>query len=234
MRRSTLVLLACCGSLAAVTLIEIIYYDPSSDVLLTATEESNIISYIDARAGEPTFDPPPIAHFKEITGRPLFSPTRRPMSTAAKSPASTTAKLPIDIYRLRGILLSERHNIGLVERRSDGMVIRLFEGDIVDGWEVTSIEPRAIQFSDRKQIYTIRMDDSVKEESLDFGSETVIDVDSEKEIHEQNIAEQIHEDRIEEEGHEENIWQEEKNTLWDGGRDGHADDLRLFPGPRRS
>ena len=147
MRRSVLALLVCCGSFAAVTYVKANYPNVSSDLPVPLAEVRNRPN--DTDVSNVGLKYPPISHFREITDRPLFSPSRRPARTADLS--------PMDAYRLRGVLVSNRRKTGLLERRSDGMSIPVHEGDIVDTWQIVLIDTKEIVWSDSAQFHTMRI-----------------------------------------------------------------------------
>jgi len=74
---------------------------------------------------------PPLDAFREITERPLFSPSRRP---SASVPATASQGL-----RLEGVLVvgAEKHAI---IKQADGRTARVAEGETVGEWTVRQIE----------------------------------------------------------------------------------------------
>ena len=150
-----------CLSLGFLALAEFIYYRPSSDRSSDFEEQHKKSDYADYEILEYRFLPPPIAHLREITDRPLFTRTRRPAELIVQS--------PIETFRLHGVMLTNRHNTALVERRSDGVLLRLREGDHVDGWQIAFIDADAIGFSGSGDSYAIKISDTV-EDRLDHDS----------------------------------------------------------------
>ena len=217
MRRSTLLLLVCCGSLAAVTYYEFMYYDPLSEVLFPVTEED---SHTDVPDVDSQYDFPPLLHFREISKRPLFSPSRRP--------APRTHANLVDAYRLRGVFLFEKRKFGLVERLSDGTSIRVSEGDVVDAWRVAFIDDEAIGLSDSIELHTLRISQAREEDIASSAYEASTGGNSQETIHHEVIDSEFEEDLYAENGLEEEV-----NMPWDlHRRSGHADHPRLRPDRR--
>ncbi len=79
--------------------------------------------------------------------RPLFAPSRkRPPPAAAAGPASKIvgAKALPPSYDLMGVVRDSGHAIALLRKKSDGTSYRVQVGDMLGGWQVSKVEPRAV------------------------------------------------------------------------------------------
>ena len=82
--------------------------------------------------------------------RPLFSATRRikvrpPAAEAAPKPEPTGPILSLDQWSLLGIFDSGEVEGALIRHPNSGRH-RLVVGESVDGWELTSVDPRSVRF----------------------------------------------------------------------------------------
>ena len=82
--------------------------------------------------------------------RPLFSATRRikvrpPAAEAAPKPEPTGPILSLDKWSLLGIFDSGEVEGALIRHPNSGRH-RLVVGESVDGWELTSVDPRSVRF----------------------------------------------------------------------------------------
>lgn len=140
--------------LASIVQVTILYayanhYDYFPRFLAMKSEEPIDKVKIDDLPSNLSFNPPLLSSFKEITDRPLFSPSRRP-----DSPSST---ISISAYAVRGVLLSRRRNVALVESRPHGTVIRVSEGDVIAGWQIVFINANEIGLSSTSSFHTMKI-----------------------------------------------------------------------------
>jgi hypothetical protein len=86
----------------------------------------------------------------DLTGRPLFTPSRRPPPVFAP-PQEATALAPPPAppatpdYTLVGVIRDGDRAIALLRSRSDGRNLRVEAGDTVRGWEVAAVEARSVR-----------------------------------------------------------------------------------------
>ena len=88
--------------------------------------------------------------FTAFSERPLFSATRRmkvrpPAPEAAPKPEPTAPILSLDQWSLLGIFDSGEVEGALIRHPNSGRH-RLVVGESVDGWELTSVDPRSVRF----------------------------------------------------------------------------------------
>lgn len=88
--------------------------------------------------------------FTAFSERPLFSATRRirvrpPAPEAAPKPEPTGPILSLDQWSLLGIVDSGEVEGALIRHPNSGRH-RLVVGEQLDGWELTSVDPRSIRF----------------------------------------------------------------------------------------
>lgn len=88
--------------------------------------------------------------FTAFSERPLFSATRRikvrpPVAEAAPKPEPTAPILSLDQWSLLGIFDSGEVEGALIRHPNSGRH-RLVVGESVDGWELTSVDPRSVRF----------------------------------------------------------------------------------------
>ena len=209
MRLSTLLLLVCCGTLAAVICYEFIYYDPLSEAAPSLSADD--ASHTDESEKDPEYDYPLITQFREISERPLFSPSRSRSNTHRES---------VDAYRLRGIFSSKNRKFGLVERLSDGTSIRVSDGGIIDGWQVLFIDEESIVMTDSSQVVTLEITHARDEEYIP-------EVLDEEILYEGELAEGNTDSDLGEALYAENGEEEEAYMPWGmDRRSGQADHLR--------
>lgn len=86
----------------------------------------------------------------DFAERPLFSATRRtrvsrPAPTAVPKPEPAAPILSLDQWSLLGIFDSGEVEGALIRHPNSGRH-RLVVGESVDGWELTSVDPRSVRF----------------------------------------------------------------------------------------
>ena len=112
--------------------------EPSSDLFANPDETSWASQ--DATTGAVT----------DFTERPLFSGTRRtrvspPAPKAVSKPEPAAPILSLDQWSLLGIFDSGEVEGALIRHPNSGRH-RLVVGESVDGWELTSVDPRSVRF----------------------------------------------------------------------------------------
>jgi len=84
---------------------------------------------------------------KDWVERPLFAPSRKrpPPTAAAQGPAPVAGAKPLPpSYELMGVVLDSGRAIALLRKKSDGTSFRVQVGDMLGGWQVSKVEPRAV------------------------------------------------------------------------------------------
>jgi general secretion pathway protein N len=87
---------------------------------------------------------------RDITQRPLFTPTRRPPPAPAPSepePAFAPPPAPPSTpdHILLGIVRDGDRAIALLRGRSDGRTLRVEAGDMVGGWGIASVDTVSVR-----------------------------------------------------------------------------------------
>lgn len=130
---------------------------------LRAAPNNFIASAISSSApfavADPTIDelPPirPESAFREISARPLFSPTRRPPQAEPTESASTS---PL-VAELSAVAANGSDRLAVVAVGQPPRVLRLKEGDTVDGWTAVSIFSDRVQFRRGAALQEIKIKD---------------------------------------------------------------------------
>jgi hypothetical protein len=81
---------------------------------------------------------------RDMTERPLFTPTRRPPPVPAPSPAEPAfvpppLPPPSPDYMLLGIIRNDDRATALLRSQSDGRNLRVEAGDTIGGWEIAAV-----------------------------------------------------------------------------------------------
>jgi general secretion pathway protein N len=106
----------------------------------TSSEESASAAISESRR-EPApddarFSLPPLRDLKEVTDRPLFSPSRRPPPPQASQEAiKQSGSLALD-----GVILSSEGRIALISHGRPPVLVHVAEGREIEGWTVLSIQ----------------------------------------------------------------------------------------------
>jgi len=111
----------------------------------------------------------PLSALTVTQERPIFSATRRP-------PPRAVAAAPVDEVRppappkpveappplmLVGAVVGEGDAIAILVNRTDQKVVRLRQGESLDGWSLTSVQPREVTFKqgDRTEVLALQRPD---------------------------------------------------------------------------
>jgi hypothetical protein len=90
---------------------------------------------------------------RDITGRPLFAPSRRPPPAAATVQAEPAfvppPAPPSPDYTLLGIIRNGDRATALLRSRSDGRNLRVEAGDMVGGWEIAAVDNVSVRLKRR-------------------------------------------------------------------------------------
>jgi hypothetical protein len=87
------------------------------------------------------------AELKDMIERPLFASRRRrpPPTEQVEAPAAPTEVKPQPpSFELLGIVRDGEHAIALLRRKDDGTNFRVEVGDMIGGWRVSKLEPKAV------------------------------------------------------------------------------------------
>lgn len=100
--------------------------------------------------------------------RPIFSATRRPPPRAVaaaptdevRAPPPKPAEAPPPLL-LVGAVVGEGDAIAILVNRTDQKVVRLRQGEALDGWSLTSVQPREVTFKqgDRSEVLALQRPD---------------------------------------------------------------------------
>ena len=87
---------------------------------------------------------------RDMTERPLFTPTRRPPPDPAPreaQPAFVPPPAPPSTpdYMLLGIIRDGDRAIALLRGRSDGRNLRVEAGDMIGGWEIAAVDTVSVR-----------------------------------------------------------------------------------------
>ena len=95
-----------------------------------------------------TLQIPPVATFREVIERPLFSDTRRqpPVVKAAGANAARATQL-VGKWKVSGIVVAGDSSFALVEGIRDRKTVRLQLGTPLDGWQLEEIHPDRLVFT---------------------------------------------------------------------------------------
>jgi hypothetical protein len=101
------------------------------------------------KAQEPSISNPlgaiEISSLRDTVDRPLFaSSRRRPPASASKATDGIKAPAQPPTFELLGVALGGPRAIAILRRKSDGISYRVQAGDILAGWQVSKVEPRAV------------------------------------------------------------------------------------------
>lgn len=116
-----------------------------------ATEEPSAEPHTDTAAAAPSGNP--LASLdklslKDWVERPLFAPSRKrppPSEAAAQGPATLVGPKPQPpSYELLGVIRDRGNAIALLRKKADGTSFRVQAGDMLGGWQVSKVEPRAV------------------------------------------------------------------------------------------
>jgi hypothetical protein len=88
----------------------------------------------------------PLAAYREVRERPLFSDSRRPPEKAAQAPAATRAVQLDTKWKVTGIVVAGESSFVHVEGLRDRKTVRLQVGMPLDGWKLQEIAPNEIVF----------------------------------------------------------------------------------------
>jgi hypothetical protein len=83
---------------------------------------------------------PDLDAFSDVTERPLFTPGRRPPAAAVAAPDPSSPPPP---FALIGVIGAGADRVALM-RGPDGTARRGRVGDVVDGWRIDRVDPRAV------------------------------------------------------------------------------------------
>lgn len=140
----------------AVALGGLLYWDRqgrSDDSIVRAARPTPTSKGVPARSvmatGPSTFR---IDDLRDWEQRPLFEPTRRqplpppppPKPAVVAKPLPQPAGVDASTFRLLGVSLGEERAVALVSLAGGQRLVRARQGDVVEGWQVTSVEPRQI------------------------------------------------------------------------------------------
>jgi general secretion pathway protein N len=110
----------------------------------------------------------PLSVLSATQERPIFSATRRPPPRAvaaapveevhAPPPKPVEAPPPL---MLVGAVVGEGDAIAILVNRTDQKVVRLRQGETLDGWSLTSVQPREVTFKqgDRSEVLALQRPD---------------------------------------------------------------------------
>ena len=90
------------------------------------------------------------ASLRDMTERPLFTPTRRPPPKPAPREAEAAYVPPpappsTPDYTLLGIIRDGDRAIALLRGRSDGRNLRVEAGDMIGGWEIAAVDTVSVR-----------------------------------------------------------------------------------------
>jgi len=105
---------------------------------------------------------PPAYHPREIAAPDLDRSLFQAASHDAPAPETQDLSSAPEM-RLAGVLISDNLHIALIELQ-DASLQRVIEGDEVDGWIVTSIQPRSITLTGQDRVKVYPLDASVEEQ----------------------------------------------------------------------
>jgi hypothetical protein len=92
----------------------------------------------------------PLNLLSDTRDRPLFSPTRRPPPpppTPVVERVTPPAPVPPPNVVLLGVVTDETGARAVVRSNSPDKIVRARLGELIDGWQVTEIEPRRLVLS---------------------------------------------------------------------------------------
>lgn len=137
-----LILLAALGGIARVVLVDAA---PAS-----AARAPAIADYAAEAAALP--DPskllPPLKSLEQTRERPLFQASRRPppdMSGNGVALDDAASGLLFGRYRVTGVVVAGARAVALFRDAETGKSLTRRENELLDGWQVTGIEPRRVE-----------------------------------------------------------------------------------------
>ncbi|MDH4109081.1 MAG: hypothetical protein OEW35_12230 [Gammaproteobacteria bacterium] len=89
---------------------------------------------------------PPLAAYREVLQRPLFSDTRRPAEVAAPATRAPALAAPSTKWKLTGVVATGGESHAIVTGLRDKATLTLGQGDMLDGWQLVEIEPYQLTF----------------------------------------------------------------------------------------
>jgi len=89
---------------------------------------------------------PPLAAYREIMQRPLFSDTRRPVEVSTPMTRAPALQDPATKWTLTGIVASAGESRAVVTGIKDKTTRRLAQGEMLDGWRLAEIEAYRLRF----------------------------------------------------------------------------------------
>ena len=69
---------------------------------------------------------------------------KRPPATEASQGVATVAAKPPPLYDLMGVVSEQGRAIALLRKKADGTSFRVQVGDMLGGWQVSKVDPRAV------------------------------------------------------------------------------------------
>lgn len=140
-------MLGICVALFLVVLAEIAFLGGASNA---APAASSLASQDPAAPGvvPQSLQIPPVATYREVKERPLFSDTRRPPPLAKSAGGNAARATPlVGKWKVTGIVVAGQSSFALVEGIRDRKTVRLQLGTPLDGWQLDEIHPDRLVFS---------------------------------------------------------------------------------------
>lgn len=100
----------------------------------------------DAEVRLPAF--PPLEHYRDLTERPPFLPTRRPASGDAQASARAVEEVRLSQqWKLVGIVVSPEQTHAVLHERRGGRSVSLSVGMSLEGWTVVTVESDRVRLT---------------------------------------------------------------------------------------
>ena len=152
----TRIMLGTCAVLAVIIVAEVTLMSRDSSAMSDESAANlSIVAASDTTAA--TLQIAPLAVYREVLERPLFSDSRRPPQKAAQAKDSVRAVQLSTKWKVTGIVVAGDSSFVHVEGIRDRKTIRLQIGMPLDGWQLQEIAPDQIVFGLAGESVTLQL-----------------------------------------------------------------------------
>ena len=139
-------MLGICVALLVIVAAEVAFIGGANGAALPASAESPA-GNITTAALPPALQIPPVAAYREVRERPLFSDTRRPppQQEAADANAARATQLSSK-WKVTGIVVAGDESFAHLEGLRDRKTVRVRLGEPLDGWKLQEVQPDHLVF----------------------------------------------------------------------------------------
>jgi len=101
---------------------------------------------------------PPLEHFRALTERPPFVPSRRPAAPARSRAAESVEQVELSKrWKVVGIVMTPDQTHAVLRERRGGRSVSVSVGMSLAGWRVAAVEAHAVRFASGDKAITLEL-----------------------------------------------------------------------------